>query len=145
MALKVKRLRVLLIHARLFRSNYAVTAAILTVNARTVHAYNTVTVGVPTVVDAATLVNDTMDAMLSCMAESAPQDEVFYNMLSTMPEDERYGLITEILCGDNMFVTPKDVDAVIFRLANIISNSLNISLHPGITQDDINRYTSSLA
>jgi spore protease len=39
-----------------------------------------------------------------------------------------------------MFVTPKDVDAVISRLSNIIANALNIVLHTGISKDDINRY-----
>lgn len=99
-----------------------------------------IAVGVPTVVDAATLVNDTMDKMLFEMAESAPQGEAFFNMLGELQEGERYGLITEILTNENMFVTPKDVDAVIQRLANIIANTLNIALHPGITVDDVNRF-----
>ena len=41
----------------------------------------------------------------------------------------------------NMFVTPKEVDAVVDRLANIIANSINIAIHPGITMEDINKYT----
>ena len=40
----------------------------------------------------------------------------------------------------NLFVTPKEVDAVVDRLANIIANSINIALHPGITLEDINKY-----
>jgi len=99
-----------------------------------------VAVGVPTVVDAATLVNDTMDKMLDAMAESAPDGQVFYNMLGSLDEEERYGLIKDLLSDENMFVTPKDVDAVIDRLANIVANTLNIALHPGITVDDVNRY-----
>jgi len=99
-----------------------------------------IAIGVPTVVDAATLVNDTMDKMLSAMAHSAEEGNPFFDMLGDLQEQERYGLITEILTGENMFVTPKDVDAVILRLANIIANTLNIALHPGITTDDINRY-----
>jgi spore protease len=100
-----------------------------------------VTVGVPTVVDAATLANDTMDKMLSAMAESAPEKD-FYKMLGALEENERYELIREILSGENMFVTPKDVDAVIGRLANIIANTLNIALHLGITAEDVNRYVN---
>jgi spore protease len=30
---------------------------------------------------------------------------------------------------------------VIDRLANIIANSINIALHPGVTMEDINKYT----
>jgi len=101
-----------------------------------------IAVGVPTVVDAATLVDDTMDKMLSEMAQSLPQGNEFFAMLDAMQEGERYALIKEILMHDNMFVTPKDVDAVIYRLVNIIANALNIALHPGITTDDLNRYVN---
>jgi spore protease len=99
-----------------------------------------IAVGVPTVVDAATLVNDTMDKMLSEMASSLHEGDAFFEMLNSLEENERYGLITEVLTDQNMFVTPKDVDAVIGRLANIIANTLNIALHPGITVEDVNRY-----
>jgi len=99
-----------------------------------------IAIGVPTVVDAATLVNDAMEKMLNIMQAQAKEDDALMTMLGNMQETERYGLITEILSQSNMFVTPKDVDAVIVRLANIISNTLNISMHPGITTDDVNRY-----
>ncbi|MCL1883538.1 MAG: GPR endopeptidase [Defluviitaleaceae bacterium] len=99
-----------------------------------------IAIGVPTVVDAATLVNDTMDKMLFAMSDSLPEGDAFFDMLNSLEENERYGLIAEILTNENMFVTPKDVDAVIQRLANIVSNTLNVALHPGITTDDINRY-----
>ena len=51
-------------------------------------------------------------------------------------------MIAEILgpYTGNLFVTPKEVDAVVDRLANIIANSINIALHPGITLADINKY-----
>jgi len=101
-----------------------------------------IAVGVPTVVDAATLVNDTMERMLDEMAEAAPDEQTFYEMLRGLGDAERYGLIREVLdpYDGNMFVTPKDVDAVIGRLAGIIANAFNIALHPGITQEDVNRY-----
>lgn len=99
--------------------------------------------GVPTVVDAATLVNDTMDRMLDEMIAQTKKGSAFYEMLQGMDKEEKYQLITEILNPyvGNMFVTPKEVDAVVDRLANIIANSINIALHPGITIEDINRYT----
>lgn len=101
-----------------------------------------IAIGVPTVVDAATLVNDTMDRMLSEMIAQAKQGGEFYNMLKNLDTNEKYDLITEILNPyvGNMFVTPKEVDAVIDRLANIIANAINIALHPGVTIDDINRF-----
>ena len=97
-----------------------------------------IAIGVPTVVDAATLVNDTMGKMLQEIAEANP----FYNMLDTMEEGERYGLITEILdpYTENMFVTPKEVDAVIERLAKIIADAINIAMHPGVSKEDMGLY-----
>lgn len=101
-----------------------------------------IAIGVPTVVDAATLINDTMDKVLNEMTEKSKKGGEFYKMLSTLDKDEKYSLIYEILtpCDGNMFVTPKEVDAVIKRLANIISNGINIALHPAISKEDINRY-----
>lgn len=102
-----------------------------------------IALGVPTVVDAATLINDTMDRMLEQMIEHTQEGSEFYKMLHSLDSDEKYQLIIDILnpYAGNMFVTPKEVDAVVDRLANIIANSINIAIHPGITMEDINRYT----
>ena len=99
-------------------------------------------IGVPTVVDAATLVNDTMDRMLASMIESTQTGSDFYQMLKDLESEDKYRMITEILdpYAENMFVTPKEVDAIIERLANIIGNSINIAVHPGIDVTDINRF-----
>ena len=101
-----------------------------------------IAIGVPTVVDAATLINDTMDKVLNEMSLKAKKGGEFYKMLQTLDKEEKYNLIYEILtpCDGNMFVTPKEVDAVVKRLANIISNGINIALHPAISKEDINRY-----
>ena len=101
-----------------------------------------IAIGVPTVVDAATMANDAIDRMLETMKSGANKGSRFYDMLSELAEEEKYSLIKEVLepYSENMFVTPKEVDAVIENLVNIISNSINIAVHPGITQEDINRY-----
>ena len=93
-------------------------------------------------VDAATLVNDTMDRIISQMISGAQKSGEFYKMLEGISSEDKYSLILEILepYTGNMFVTPKEVDSVIENLANIISNAINISLHKNITLDDINRF-----
>ena len=102
-----------------------------------------IVIGVPTVVDAATLVNDTMDRILGEMIEQTQEGSEFYRMLHSLEQEEKYQMIADILgpYTGNMFVTPKEVDAVVDRLANIIANSINIALHPGITMEDMNRYS----
>jgi len=99
-----------------------------------------IAIGVPTVVDAATLVNDTMNLMITEMARESEKGTAFYEMLSELEDEEKYGLIKELMSPGNMFVTPKEVDAVVERLANIIANAVNIALHPGVDVGDINRY-----
>ena len=99
-------------------------------------------IGVPTVVDAATLVNDTMDMMLQEMIEASAGDAAFYAMLQNLENEEKYACIQHALepYAGNMFVTPKDVDAVVERLAGVIANAINIALQPGIHKDDFNRF-----
>ncbi len=101
-----------------------------------------IAIGVPTVVDAATLVNDTMDHILQDMIQQTKKGSEFYEMLHSLEKEEKYQMITEILgpYTGNMFVTPKEVDAVVDRLANIIANAINIAVHPGVTMEDINKY-----
>ncbi len=101
-----------------------------------------IAVGVPTVVDAATLVNDTLSQMLAFMLEEAKVGTEFYEMLMSLEEEDKYSLIVKVLnpYAGNMFVTPKEVDDVIDRLSGIIANSLNIALNEGITTSDIGRY-----
>lgn len=103
-----------------------------------------ISIGVPTVIDAATLINDTMDKILNVMVEAYEKnfEHDFMLNLSNLSSDEKYNLITEILnpYEENMFVTPKEVDEVIERLSNIIANAINISLHNSITLDDIDNF-----
>ena len=102
-----------------------------------------IAIGVPTVVDAATLVNDTMDRILEEMMQQTEKGSAFYQTLQSLEQEEKYHMIADILgpYTGNMFVTPKEVDAVVDRLANIIANSINIAIHPGVTMEDINKYT----
>jgi spore protease len=98
-----------------------------------------IALGVPTVVDAATLVNDALDTVLEALQRAAGPGKGFYEALEGLESQEKYRLLSELLPG-NLFVTPKEVDAVIERLSNIIANGINLALHPGIGPEDINRY-----
>ncbi|MGL4344082.1 MAG: GPR endopeptidase [Cellulosilyticaceae bacterium] len=101
-----------------------------------------IAIGVPTVIDAATLVHDTLDHLIQNMLREA-EHSPFYDMLKDLSEQEKYGIIREILIPQvgNLFVTPKDIDEIIEYLTNIIFNSINIAAHPGITPKDINKYS----
>lgn len=99
-------------------------------------------IGVPTVLDAATMANDAIDLVLDSLIEQAPQGTEFYNMLKGIDREEKYSLIREVLepYSGNLIVTPKEIDDVVRRVSKVIANGLNIALHKGIDFDDIDRY-----
>lgn len=101
-----------------------------------------IAIGVPTVVDAATMANDTIDLVLDSMIEQAPKGTEFYNMMKSIDRDEKYQMIQEVLKPyvGNLIVTPKEIDEVVEKVAKVIANGLNIALHKGITLNDVNRY-----
>lgn len=101
-----------------------------------------IAVGVPTVVDGATLVNDSMDRILEDVSERCDKKhKLFFETLMSLKNEEKYALIKELLepYEENMFVTPKSVDADINRISTIIAKGLNIALHPELKKDDISR------
>jgi len=101
-----------------------------------------IAIGVPTVVDAATMANDTIDLVLDSMIKEAPQGTEFYKMLKSIDRNEKYMMIQEVLKPyvGNLIVTPKEIDEVIQRVSKVIANGINIALHEGITLNDVNRY-----
>lgn len=101
-----------------------------------------VAIGVPTVVDAATMANDTIDLLLDSMIEQVEEGKEFYNMLKGLSRDEKFQLIQEVLApyAGDLMVTPKDVDSIIDNISKIIANGINIALQPSIHLKDINRY-----
>ena len=101
-----------------------------------------IAVGVPTVVDAATIANDTMDLLLDDLASKAQSGKEFYNMLKSVDRNEKNMLIREVLnpfIGDLM-VTPKDVDTVIDSLSKIIADGINCAIQPNMDMDEINKF-----
>lgn len=101
-----------------------------------------VAIGVPTVVHAATIANDTIDLVLDELISKTEKGKEFYNMLKSLDRVEKSNLINEILnpsFGDLM-VTPKDVDAIIESLSKIIANGINMAVQPNLDMEDINKF-----
>lgn len=101
-----------------------------------------IAIGVPTVVDAATIANDAIDLVLDEMIQHAEEGKEFYNMLRSINKNEKSQLIKNLLnpyVGDLM-VTPKEVDDVVDSISKIISNGINIALQPNLDVEDINKF-----
>lgn len=90
-----------------------------------------IAIGVPTVVDAATLTIDVLDLAIKNLMSVSDEGSKFYNMLEKLQQEEKYQLIKDSLdpYDKNLIVTPKDIDQSIENLAIIISEGLNKSLH----------------
>lgn len=86
-----------------------------------------IAIGVPTVVDAATIVNDTLENLLEALQKIKLLGEIKM-MLDEFTSEEKYKLIKEVAEPkvSEMYVTTKDVDATIKYLGYTISEGLNI-------------------
>lgn len=84
-------------------------------------------IGVPTVVDAATIVNDTMENMIDAL-ETSDMLKGVGDVLRTYNNAEKYELVKELISPhlNGMFVTPKDEDELVKQISYTISEALNI-------------------
>lgn len=94
-----------------------------------------ISIGIPTVVDAATIVNDTMYNLVTALTQSEAFSAIG-SSLDKLEDAEKYELIRELLSPNlnTMFVTPKDIDESVKRLSFTISEGLNIAFGNGIMQ-----------
>lgn len=94
-----------------------------------------IAIGVPTVVDMATITNEAIDKLTDNIKREATGymnhgidlsklDEVF----KLFDEDNRYNMIANVLNTENYIVTPKEIDTVILKISEIIASSINYAL-----------------
>lgn len=101
-----------------------------------------IAIGVPTVVNAATVANDAMDLVLDEMISESTEGKEFYSMLKGIDKNKKGDLIKSLLrpyMGDLM-VTPKEVDEIIDFLSKIVANGINLALQPTMMIDEINSF-----
>ncbi len=86
-----------------------------------------IAIGIPTVIDAATIVNDTFDNLVEILKLSSKKGNPEQIFKEFSPE-EKYELIREMIDPElsEMYVTPKDVDATVKYISYTISEGLNI-------------------
>lgn len=86
-----------------------------------------IAIGIPTVVDAATIVNDTFENLLGIFKMTEGLSDI-NTVLDEFTSEEKYELIKELTPPSisTMYVTPKDVDATIKYISYTISEGLNI-------------------
>lgn len=88
-----------------------------------------IAVGVPTVVDAATITEDTLELLFCDLGEEFPVEDILKS--SNISE--------EIL---NFTTTPKEIDIFIKKCAEVVANGINFALHDNISFTDIDLFVN---
>lgn len=85
-----------------------------------------IAIGVPTVVDAATIVNDSMENLIAALETSEALRGVGV-VMQGYNAAEKYELVKDLISPhlNGMFVTPKDIDETVNRISFTISEALN--------------------
>lgn len=89
-----------------------------------------VAIGVPTVTDMATITNDAIDKVLDSVDDEIKNytnnvTKESNEVLEIMYSENRYNKIANILETENYIVTPKEIDAVISKISEIIASAIN--------------------
>lgn len=129
-----------------------------------------ISVGVPTVVDAVTIVYDTLNLAMAYLNREMkkskaghPLDPVnlpdlrelegqevtqelksqFFGLVGGLSPDEKRQLIHEVLTplGQNLIVTPKEVDAFVADIGKVVADGLNCALHEAVTIENVSAHT----
>lgn len=96
-----------------------------------------IAIGVPTVVHAANIANDTINTLM----EHAHFHRYFKSMQNLSPAD-RQAIVRQVLpeaMGDLM-VTPKEIDTLISDISGVVAGGINSALHPHIDYTNIHTY-----
>lgn len=127
-----------------------------------------ISIGVPTVVDAVTIAHDTIDYVLSHLGrevhgvrgnpldphnrptvkelknyQTPPETRSrMMGMFGELESEEKRQLIHEVLSplGQNLIVTPKEVDAFIGNMAKLLANGMNCALHDAVTMENVSSH-----
>ncbi|MCX4303893.1 MAG: GPR endopeptidase [Clostridia bacterium] len=85
-----------------------------------------IALGVPTVVEAATITSDGLDLFIEKLQEESKSNEY----LNKLKEEDNYEEIKEALLPKdfNFVVTPKEIDELIENMSKLISYGINMSL-----------------
>lgn len=91
-----------------------------------------IAIGIPTVIDAASIVNDTVGRILTIHSENNnPLLQMIQEQMGKFDEEERYQLVQELMDFEmlHMFVTPKNMDELMDQMSFTLSEALNMLFH----------------
>lgn len=85
-----------------------------------------IALGIPTVVEAATIAADSLDLFIKKVQEQAESNE----FLNKLQEEDKYEMIKEVLVPEdyNFIVTPKEIDDLIENMKDIVARGINFAV-----------------
>lgn len=94
-----------------------------------------IAIGVPTVVDMATITSEAIDKMVEVTkqkienGDNSVNKEQIEKIINIFNDDNKYNMIANVLDTDNFIVTPKEIDDVIQIVSDLISGGINMSIN----------------
>ena len=97
-----------------------------------------IAIGVPTVVEAATIANDTIELFVNSMKKEIENsndknDKIngLYTLLESVSNEDKYQVIKQLLSSEeyNYMVTPKEIDQIIIDMSQVIAKGINLALN----------------
>lgn len=84
-----------------------------------------VAIGIPTVVEAATIAADSLDLFIKKVQEQAQSND----FLNELKEENKYEMIKEVLAPEdyNFIVTPKEIDELIENMSSVVARGINFA------------------
>ena len=85
-----------------------------------------VAIGIPTVVEAATIAADSLDLFIQKVQEQAKSND----FLNQLQEEDKYEMIKEVLAPNdyNFIVTPKEIDDLIENMKDVVARGINFAV-----------------
>ena len=86
-----------------------------------------IAMGIPTVVEAATIAADSLTLLIQKVQEQAQSND----FLNKLQEEDKYELIKEVLAPEeyNFIVTPKEIDGLIEKMKDVVARGINFAIN----------------
>lgn len=86
-----------------------------------------IAMGIPTVVEAATIAADSLTLLINKVQEQAQSND----FLNKLQEEDKYALIKEVLTPEeyNFIVTPKEIDELIEKMKDVVARGINYAIN----------------
>lgn len=86
-----------------------------------------IAIGIPTVVEAATIAADSLTLFIKKVQEQAQSND----FLNQLQEEDKYKMIKEVLSPNdyNFIVTPKEIDELIENMKDIVARGINFAVN----------------